>query len=586
MAVVSNTCNGSYGDDCKIYLEYVINSQDIANNKSNITLHLYAQATSTNVGAYNFNGNSKAYIKIDGTTKKSSTTLNMDFRNKKKVEMLTWTGDVSHNTDGKLTITISANFDTNGPSSITTGSVSKSWTLTTIPRASSATCADGNIGSATTININRASSSFTHTLTYNFQGLTGTIASKTSSTSIGWTIPTSFYAKIPNAKSGQGTITCQTYSGSTLIGTKTCTFNAFVINSEPTLSATIVDSNSITVALTGNSSKLIKYFSNAKVDITAAAKNNATISSRKVVCGNKSGTSTSNTLNNIESGTFNISCSDSRGFTNNITVTKTMVEYIKLVFTELQLTRASTTSNTVNLSLNGKYFNGSFGSVTNTLSLKMRYRLKGGTWGSYTTLNPTKTNNDFTYSSTLGSTFNYKNDYEFEIVVADKLMAETKIVIVPAGEPIVDIGKDDVKINGLIYMNGYKVATFNDVYPIGSIYMSINNVNPSTLFGGTWTEWGTGRVPVGVDTSQTEFSTIEKIGGEKTHTLTIDEMPTHDHSIRYRTKVASNGTSGLWVLGAATYDGINNVPIESTGGGKGHNNLQPYVTCYMWKRIS
>ena len=71
-------------------------------------------------------------------------------------------------------------------------------TLTTIPRASSVTCADGNIGSSTTININRASSNFTHTLKYSFGTLSGTIVTKTSETSIGWTIPTSFYAQIPN----------------------------------------------------------------------------------------------------------------------------------------------------------------------------------------------------------------------------------------------------------------------------------------------------------------------------------------------------------------------------------------------------
>ena len=112
MAVVSNKCNGSLGDYCKVYLDYTINNKEedrIARNKSNITLKLYGQATSSSVGAFNLYGTAKAYLKIDGTTKKSSTTLNMDFRNKAKVEMLTWTGDVAHNDDGSLTITISGN---------------------------------------------------------------------------------------------------------------------------------------------------------------------------------------------------------------------------------------------------------------------------------------------------------------------------------------------------------------------------------------------------------------------------------------------------------------------------------------------
>lgn len=56
---------------------------------------------------------------------------------------------------------------------------------------------------------------------------------------------------------------------------------------------------------------------------------------------------------------------------------------------------------------------------------------------------------------------------------------------------------------------------FNAIYPVGSIYMSVNSANPSTLFGGTWVSWGSGRVPVGVDATQTEFDVVEETGGEK-----------------------------------------------------------------------
>lgn len=118
------------------------------------------------------------------------------------------------------------------------------------------------------------------------------------------------------------------------------------------------------------------------------------------------------------------------------------------------------------------------------------------------------------------------------------------------------------------------------VYPIGSIYMSVNNINPSNLFGGTWETWGTGRVPVGVDTTQTEFETVEKTGGEKTHTLTVEEMPAHNHT--YGMKSGSGGwTIASMAGGAKEYNGI----TDTKGEGKEHNNLQPYITCYMWKRI-
>ena len=59
-----------------------------------------------------------------------------------------------------------------------------------------------------------------------------------------------------------------------------------------------------------------------------------------------------------------------------------------------------------------------------------------------------------------------------------------------------------------------------EVYPVGSIYISVTNTNPGTIFGGTWVAFGTGRTLVGIDTSQTEFNTVEKTGGEKAHTLT------------------------------------------------------------------
>lgn len=155
------------------------------------------------------------------------------------------------------------------------------------------------------------------------------------------------------------------------------------------------------------------------------------------------------------------------------------------------------------------------------------------------------------------------------------------------------------------------------VYPVGSIYLSVNSVNPSELFGGTWAAWGTGRVPVGVDASQTEFNAVEKSGGVKTHTLTANEMPAHNHSVSggacttgsngnhthsYNAKVGNNygvqaGPNGWPTVSSASQNTSTNgnhnhsVPahnhtVGNTGGGQAHNNLQPYITCYMWKRTA
>jgi hypothetical protein len=128
---------------------------------------------------------------------------------------------------------------------------------------------------------------------------------------------------------------------------------------------------------------------------------------------------------------------------------------------------------------------------------------------------------------------------------------------------------------------------YNKIYPVGSIYISVNNTNPGTYLTGTiWAVWGSGRVPVGVDTGQTEFNTVEKTGGEKNHTLTVNEMPSHSHSIQ---KYSGNNSCSTGSGAAHGYwENRQDSTISSnlTGGGAGHNNLQPYITCYMFKRTS
>jgi len=120
-------------------------------------------------------------------------------------------------------------------------------------------------------------------------------------------------------------------------------------------------------------------------------------------------------------------------------------------------------------------------------------------------------------------------------------------------------------------------------YPVGSIYMSEDNTNPEELFGGTWEEYGAGRTLVGVDTTQTEFASVGLTGGEKEHTLTIDEMPSHNHGIRLlRQTVYSGSTFPRPSTDGDEYDDIS----TSAGGSQPHNNLQPYITVYMWKRTA
>lgn len=133
-------------------------------------------------------------------------------------------------------------------------------------------------------------------------------------------------------------------------------------------------------------------------------------------------------------------------------------------------------------------------------------------------------------------------------------------------------------------INLMKIETLKAENPIGHIRMETTDVNPATYLGfGTWVLWGAGKVPVGVDTADTDFSTVEKTGGEKTHTLTIDEMPSHSHSL-----LGNSGTGGKaeTVPYGSQATGTNMYAIQNTGNSQPHNNLQPYITCYMWKRVS
>lgn len=137
------------------------------------------------------------------------------------------------------------------------------------------------------------------------------------------------------------------------------------------------------------------------------------------------------------------------------------------------------------------------------------------------------------------------------------------------------------------------------VYPVGSIYIATVATNPATLFGfGTWAAFGAGRTLVGLDAGQTEFDTVEETGGAKTHTLITAEMPSHTHTQNphdHLTDLQDLWRWQAWTSGSSAYgfryDG--DIPVseetavnQNTGGGGAHNNLQPYIVVYMWKRTA
>ena len=124
--------------------------------------------------------------------------------------------------------------------------------------------------------------------------------------------------------------------------------------------------------------------------------------------------------------------------------------------------------------------------------------------------------------------------------------------------------------------------------PVGSIYLSINSTNPSKYFGGTWEQIAKGRTLVGVDQNDTDFNVVKKTGGEKSHTLSINEMPSHNHDLVLSAGI-NIGIGNRVVMNSWQWNTnsqlINNT-IMASGGGKAHNNLPPYFTCYIWCRTA
>ena len=138
--------------------------------------------------------------------------------------------------------------------------------------------------------------------------------------------------------------------------------------------------------------------------------------------------------------------------------------------------------------------------------------------------------------------------------------------------------------------NLVKLAALDSIYPVGAIYTAITSGSPATVFGGTWVSFGQGRVMVGHDDAaepDTDFvapsgdGSSVLLGGAKTHTLSIAEIPSHTHTINGIENPSGSGANGS-SDGASSF--TNSLTTNATGGGGAHNNLQPYVVVYMWKR--
>ena len=427
-------------------------SQSIANNNSVVGWHLQLIASG---GSISSSASKSWSVTVNGSNYSGTNTVGVSSGQTKTLASGSTT--IAHNADGtkSFSFSFSQQFDINysGVGWIGTKSGSGSGTLTTIPRTSSVSSTNANIGENITITINRASSSFTHTLTYAFNNLSGTIATKTSSTKVSWTLPTSFYAQIPNSKSSWGRVICDTYSGSTKIGSSECRFDVYVKESsnKPTISATVKDINATTKALTGDENKLIKYYSQAQFTVTGSAKNSATVKSltstyNGTTASKANTTSWTDHYSNAVQASYAFGVVDSRGYSNSVTVTKTLIDYVKITCA-LSVSNPTASGNCT-LTITGNYFNGSFGSTSNTLTVQ--YKKNDGSW-----TNATATKNGNTYTATVSLTgLDYTQTFTFQARATDKLATATTATKTVKSTPIFDWGSSTFHFHVPVYCKG------------------------------------------------------------------------------------------------------------------------------------
>lgn len=411
-------------------------TQNVAANTSTISWRLVGAGTGS---GYYVSGNFKVVIAGE-TVYQSATRIEL----RVGTVVATGTKTLTHNSDGTKTFSASAE------AGIYTVAVncrgSGNFTLNTIPRASTVTATNGTINDWATVNISRASSAFTHTVSATFGSITTGIATKTNQTSISWVIPSTWYSQIPNAKSGTATVTCQTYNGDTLIGTSTATFTASVDEEDctPTLSPFVYDTNDETIDLTGDDTKVIRYHSNMYCEANPTAKNSASIQNTVVQCGTSAFVGNSHTFNDAESGNFTFITTDTRGLTRQMTENLTVVNYIHL--TCVMKDSKPDTSGNFTFEVDGNCFNGSFGVASNTLTVQYRYKAGSGSYSAWANMTVSRSGN--TYSATVDITgLDYTQTYTFQARATDQLETITTDETAVKTLPIFDWSGEDFNFN-------------------------------------------------------------------------------------------------------------------------------------------
>lgn len=375
-----------------------------------------------------------------------------------------------------------------------------------------------------------------------------------------------------------------------------------VVDAAPELGAvSYEDTNAATVAVTGDKSRIVQNHSIMTVKIpTATAKKGATIAGYAIAFGGVSKTVTSSgtvSLGSVDvsySQALTVTATDSRGFTASKSVQVTVDDY-SAPTAVIDLHRLNNFEPTTYITTNSRYshLNGK-NAVTITAKFK---KVSDSSYGTPIEL-----------ADSIQSTVTCDRDsaYDFVVTIADRLESTDYNLTLGKGIPsfFIDAKKSSVGVNCLpsqsdvLQLGDSAWLTAQGAYPIGAIYLSVTDVSPAALFGGTWERISQGRFLIGAGANAANTTNYwgeypagkenfpaGEMGGEVAHNLTADEIPAHTHSERLEWS-----NTKAWGL-TGTGEGANAVVDQggvtgSTGGGKPHSNMPPYLVVYMWKRTA
>lgn len=635
-------------DKYSLLLDVSEKSYSIENNTSQVEWWVGIRS---NTAYHNHYGLSETYVvNINGTVVHNAVhtpTVNSGAT----VWVASGTTTVSHNADGSKSISVSASFNNadRGTYLPTTGSCSGSLKLTTIPRATTPSIDKPSLDCGGVIKISgtSASSNFSHKVYVTWNGTKiqiGTIASGTTSPSFSYTIPTDWEKNIPDSTSGIATFILETLNGDTFIGRKSINATVQVRSGiVPTIgNPTIEDTNSISKAM----GLYVQSQSCIKFTIPTSGNQGSTITSVSTKFNNQTYSGSTFTTQAIQDSgtlTYTITVTDSRGRTATKSGSVTVVAYNPPSLTNVSAKRANSgyavdeSSGTYAL----LHFKVGFTSLSNknVTSFYIQYRASGAS--SWTKINSWANNYTLEQDYKAGNLFtSTTTTYEIAFGVKDKFMSDYswQIVTVTPTYALINFGKDgksltffgqdgnnanrltvngDLAINSVkentsstkMLVNGGNTVMYRDwnklvnsiksaMYPVGSVYITYNNVNPGTFLGGTWERFGQGRTLVGEGTGNdgsTSMSfTANSTGGEYKHKLTVDEMPNHKHAV-YIQNTTSNPqvNAPKWTIALpnswkqyASDTKLFGPSTGNVGGDASHNNIQPYITVYFWRRTA